>query len=72
VIDSGWYEKNVGPSSGQWYHEVGPDPQPFEEADYVGLVDSLDPDISAGSRRFAEEWAYRFLGAAVADRIEST
>jgi hypothetical protein len=47
VIDSGWYEKNVGPSSGQWYHEVGPDPQAFEEADYIRLVDSLDLDISA-------------------------
>jgi hypothetical protein len=30
------------------------------------------PVVCAGSRRFAEEWAYRFLGAAVADRIEST
>jgi len=29
------------------------------------------PVIFAGSRRFAEEWASRFLGAAVADRIES-
>jgi len=30
------------------------------------------PVIFAGSRRFAEEWAYRFLGAAVADHTEST
>ena len=30
------------------------------------------PVVFAGSRRFAEEWAYRFLGNAVADRIEST
>lgn len=29
------------------------------------------PIIFAGSRRFAEEWAYRFLGAAVGDRFES-
>jgi hypothetical protein len=29
------------------------------------------PVIFAGSRRFAEEWAFRFLGAAVADRVES-
>ena len=29
------------------------------------------PVIFAGSRRFAEEWAYRFLGAAAADRVES-
>jgi hypothetical protein len=25
------------------------------------------PIVFAGSRRFAEEWAYRFLAAAVAD-----
>src|SRR5207244_4930121 len=30
------------------------------------------PVIFAGSRRFAEEWAYRFLEAAAADRVEST
>ena len=30
------------------------------------------PIVFAGSRRLAEEWAYRFLGAAVADRCETT
>ncbi len=30
------------------------------------------PVVFAGSRMFAEGWAYRFLGAGVADRIEST
>jgi hypothetical protein len=30
------------------------------------------PVIFAGSRKFAEEWAYRFFGAAVADHTEST
>jgi len=30
------------------------------------------PVIFAGSRRFAEEWAYRFLEAAAAERVEST
>src|SRR6266566_1720636 len=30
------------------------------------------PVIFAGSRKFAEEWAYRFLGAAVADHTESS
>ena len=30
------------------------------------------PIIFAGSRRFAEEWACRFFGAAVADSVEST
>ena len=29
------------------------------------------PVVFAGSRKFAEEWAYRFFGAAVADHIES-
>ncbi len=29
------------------------------------------PVIFAGSRRFAEEWAYRFLRATAADRVES-
>ncbi len=29
------------------------------------------PVVFAGSRKFAEEWAYRFLGAAVADHTES-
>ena len=30
------------------------------------------PQVFAGSRKFAEEWAYRFLGAAVADHTESS
>jgi hypothetical protein len=29
------------------------------------------PVVFAGSRKFAEEWAYRYLGAAVADHTES-
>jgi ERCC4-type nuclease len=29
------------------------------------------PVVFAGSRKFAEEWAYRFFGAAVADHIAS-
>lgn len=46
-IDSGWYEKNVGPSSGQWYHDVGDQTLTFEVEDYVKLVDSLDPQLKA-------------------------
>ena len=46
IIDSGWYEKSVGPSSGQWYHEVG-DAEPFEREDYIALVDSLDESVRA-------------------------
>jgi hypothetical protein len=45
-IDSGWYEKSVGPASGQWYYEAGP-AQEFTESDYVALVDSLDPVLRA-------------------------
>jgi hypothetical protein len=44
-------------------------------ADMLGRLAVRYPEVPvvfAGSRRFAEEWAYRFLGAAVADRIEST
>jgi ERCC4 domain-containing protein len=44
-------------------------------ADMLGRLAIRYPEVPvvfAGSRRFAEEWAYRFLGAAVADRLEST
>jgi hypothetical protein len=30
------------------------------------------PVVLAGSRKFAEEWAYRFLSAAVDDHFESS
>jgi hypothetical protein len=46
-IDSGWYEKNVGPSSGQWYHDVGDVTLKFELEDYIKLVESLDPQLKA-------------------------
>lgn len=45
-LDSGWYEKSVGPASGQWFHEVG-ESQPFEKDDFISLIDSLDPEIDA-------------------------
>jgi hypothetical protein len=45
-IDSGWYEKSVGPAAGQWYYEVGPAEQ-FGQSDYVDLVDSLDSELKA-------------------------
>jgi ERCC4-type nuclease len=44
-------------------------------ADMLGRLAVRYPEVPvvfAGSRRFAEEWAYRFLGAAVADRVEPT
>lgn len=45
-IDSGWYEKSVGPTSGQWYHEVG-EAEAFDYSNYLEVVDSLDSDIEA-------------------------
>jgi ERCC4-type nuclease len=44
-------------------------------ADVLGRLAVRYPEVPvvfAGSRRFAGEWAYRFLGAAVADRAEPT
>ncbi len=43
-------------------------------ADMLGRLAVRYPEVPvvfAGSRKFAEEWAYRFLGAAVADHIGS-
>jgi ERCC4-type nuclease len=42
-------------------------------ADMLGRLAYRYPEVPivfAGSRKFAEEWAYRFLGAAAADRPE--
>ena len=44
VIDSGWYEKNGSPSGSPFAVEVGK-PLPWEEADYTGIIDSLDEDV---------------------------
>src|SRR5712692_9831004 len=44
-------------------------------ADMLGRLAVRYPEVPivfAGSRRFAEEWAIRFLGAAVADSVRST
>ena len=44
-------------------------------ADMLGRLAVRYPEVPivfAGSRRFAEEWAFRFLGAAVADLSEAT
>ncbi len=44
-------------------------------ADMLGRLAVRYPEVPvvfAGSRKFAEEWAYRFLGAAVADHTESS
>ena len=44
-------------------------------ADMLGRLAVRYPEVPivfAGSRRFAEEWAFRFFGAAVADRDGET
>jgi ERCC4-type nuclease len=44
-------------------------------ADMLGRLAVRYPEVPvvfAGSRKFAEEWAYRFFGAAVADQAESS
>ncbi len=46
IIDSGWYEKSVGPASGQWYHEVG-EALGFDREEYTALIDALDPGVAA-------------------------
>jgi hypothetical protein len=79
MIDSGWYEKSVGPASGNWYHEVGP-PQPFEEDDFVRLVDDLDADVRAvvvswdhaGTYEEQIDAAQAFFGAKGRDRFSSS
>jgi hypothetical protein len=46
IIDSGWYEKKVGPSGGQFVHEGGA-PLEWEEPDYVATIDALDMKVRA-------------------------
>jgi hypothetical protein len=51
------------PGRGSWF------------ADMLGRLAVRYPEVPvffAGSRNFAEEWAYRFLGAAVADHTDSS
>lgn len=45
-VDSGWYELSIGPTSGQWYHEVGPQLE-FNESQYEDVIASLDSDVEA-------------------------
>jgi len=47
IIDNGWYEKSVGPESGQWYYDAGGQGLEFGEDDYIALVDNLDPNVAA-------------------------
>jgi hypothetical protein len=46
-IDSGWYEKSVGLTSGLWYYEVGDQPLGFQQQDYIAVIDSLDAHVAA-------------------------
>lgn len=46
IIDSGWYEKSVGPAGGPFVPEVGP-AAAWEEEDFAATVDALDKDVRA-------------------------
>jgi hypothetical protein len=46
IIDSGWYEKSVGPPNGQFVHDAGA-PLPWEYDHFVETVDSLDKNVRA-------------------------
>jgi hypothetical protein len=46
IIDSGWYEKSVGPQSGQFVHDAGA-ALTWEFEDFVATIDSLDKNIRA-------------------------
>jgi hypothetical protein len=46
IIDSGWYEKNVGPAGGQFVHEAGRALE-WEEEDFIATIDALDKDVHA-------------------------
>lgn len=62
IIDSGWYEKNVGPRGGQFVYDVGPALE-WEEADYNATVAALDRNI----RAVVVGWDY--AGHSYADQI---
>ena len=44
VIDSGWYEKNGSPPGSPFAADVGK-PRPWEETNYVCLIDGLDGEV---------------------------
>jgi hypothetical protein len=46
IIDSGWYEKSVGPSSGPFFHEVGAADK-WDEVDFAATIDHLDREVQA-------------------------
>ena len=46
IIDSGWYEKNVGPPGGQYVHEAGAAVE-WTQDDFEQTVDSLDKNVRA-------------------------
>jgi hypothetical protein len=46
IIDSGWYEKTVGPPGGQYVHEAGAAEEWMVE-DFEQTIDSLDKNVRA-------------------------
>lgn len=79
IIDSGWYEKNTGPTGGIWYYDVGP-PQTFTEDDFGAVIDGLDGDLRADVVSWDHSGAYgeqissaqQFFGVTCRERHSST
>jgi hypothetical protein len=78
IIDSGWYEKNVGPRGGQFVFDVGK-ALDWEEEDYVATIDALDNDTRAvvvgwdfGGHSYADQIARAQAFFAARPRFAST
>jgi hypothetical protein len=46
IVDSGWYEKSVGPPGGQYVHDAGA-PLVWEQDDFVKTIDAMDKNVRA-------------------------
>lgn len=78
IIDSGWYEKNVGPRGGQFVFDAG-QALSWEEADYVATIDGLDENVRAvvvgwdfGGHTYADQIAKARAFFAARPRYAST
>lgn len=84
ISSTGWSIEFDEPGSSRTTAIETPPGQPTGPSDEVERYGRSDSDdfnrmlegevraIFAGSRKFAEEWAYPFFGAAVADHTESS
>jgi hypothetical protein len=58
IIDSGWYEKTVGPPDGPFVHQVGA-PLEWELSDFETTIDSLDAAVRAVVVSWDSNGSYR-------------